>query len=476
MTHSTYRTLAASALALIVSACGGGGGDGGIGGTGGGGGGIGTDVSIGTITAKGSVWVNGVRFDDSNATITIDDNPKGDDDLKVGMVARVSGSISGGTATAVRVTSAAKGRVESVAAGSMVVMGQTVVTDASTTFGNGTPAPSQYVEVHGQVVSDGTIQASFVEVKNQLADPPFVVKGFVKAHNTTTGTFQVGALNITLTSGATINDMPGGLWNGILVEVKGSTCAGNPPNTNVCGTLTATKVEPETPLGDVARIEVEGFVASIASNDVAAKTADFKIGSQRVVTNGNTAFIGGLQSEIVLGLKVEVEGALSGGILTATKVSFRENIRFEANVLAKSGNGFTLAGLPGITIETNALTEFKDVANLAALGLNVNVRVRGRPGPAGTVIATEVEDRGTARDDVRFRAIASSAADPNLTMLGITVNTANISDNNFLGLNDNIIGRAAFFNAIGAGGKLVEVRGTLQLPGVNWNDQAELED
>lgn len=462
MNFSTLRALAHGAIALTLAACGGGG-DGGIGGTGGGGGGLGTDVSIGTITAKGSVWVNGVRFDDSNATITIDDNPKGDDDLKVGMVARVSGSISGATATAVRVTSAVKGRVESINGNQLVVMGQTVVADPGA-ISNGPIVASDYVEVHGQVASDGTIQASFVERKTQLADPPFVVKGFVKGHTAGGTIFQVGALNVTLANGATINDMPGGSWNGILAEVKGTACAATP----ICGTLTATKVEPETPQGNVAKIEVEAFVTALVS------TSDFTVGSQRVVTTGSTSFQGGLQNEIVQGLKVEVEGTLSGGILTATKVSFRENIRFEANVLSKSGTTFTLAGLPGITIDTNALTEFKDVADLAALGLNRNVRVRGRPGPAGTVIATEVEDRGTARNDVRFQAIATSAADPNLTMLGITVNTSNILQ--FRDLSDAPITRAQFFNAIGSGGKLVKVRGTLQLPGVNWNDEAELED
>jgi hypothetical protein len=109
--------------------------------------------------------------------------------------------------------------------------------------------------------------------------------------------------------------------------------------------------------------------------------------------------------------------------------------------------------------------------------VNSNVRVRARPGTNGAVIATEVEFRNANPDtDVRFQAVVSSAANPNLTMLGITVNTANITDNNFLGLNDNIIGRAAFFNAIGAGNKLVKVRGTLQGATVNWNREAEFED
>lgn len=466
MKLNVLRTWLHGALALVLAACGGGG-DGGIGGTGGGGGAGGGDISIGTITDFGSVWVNGVEFKSNTATITIDDNPHPESDLRRGMVARVSGSIASATADTIRVTSAVKGFVESVAAGSMVVMGQTVITDASTVFSNGAVAAGQYIEVHGQVVSDGTIQANFVERKTSQATPPFVVKGFVKGHTGGGNTFQVGALNVTLANGATINDMPGTSWNGILAEVKGSTCAGNP----VCGTLTASKVEPETPLGNVAKIEVEGFVTALVS------TSDFTVGSQRVVTTTNTVYIGGLQSEIVQGLKVEAEGTLSGGILTATKISFRENIRFEANVFSKSGSSFTLAGLGGITIETNSRTQYKNVLNLAALAVNSNVRVRARPGTNGAVIATEVEFRSANPDtDVRFQAMVSSAANPNLTMLGITVNTANISDNNFLGLNDNIIGRAAFFNAIGAGNKLVKVRGTLQGATVNWNQEAEFED
>ncbi len=466
MNFSTLRALAHGAIALTLAACGGGG-DGGIGGTGGGGGGLGTDVSVGTITAFGSVWVNGVRFDDSQATITIDDNSKARSDLRVGMVARLNGSISGATASTINVTSAVKGYVESANGNQLVVMGQNVTVDPGA-ISNGPIAAGHYVEVHGQVVSDGTIQANFAERKTTQATPPFVVKGFVKGHTAGGTTFQVGALNVTLANGATINDMPGGSWNGILAEVKGSTCAGNPPTTNVCGTLTATKVEPEGVRGDVSKIEVEGFVTALTS------TSDFTVGSQHVVTNGSTAFQGGLQSEIVLTTKLEVEGSLSGGILTATKVSFRENIRFEANLASKGATSFTLAGLPGITIETNALTQFKNTS-FAALAVGNNLRVRGRPGSGNTVIASEVEDRGNGDTDVRFQAVASAVAAPNITMLGIVVDTSPISNNNFKDINDAIIGRSAFF-AAAAPGKLIKVRGTLSGGTISWNQEIEFED
>lgn len=466
MNLSIVRTLAAGALALIVSACGGGS-DGGIGGTGGGGGG-GTagDVSVGAITAFGSVWVNGVRFNSSSATIRIDDNPHPESDLRIGMVARIDGSISGASATTISVRSAVKGYVESVSSTQLVVMGQTVVRDSGTTFENGiVPVAGNYVEVHGLVVSDGTIAATFIERKTTPAVPPFVVKGIVKNHVAAAGTFQIGNLNVTLGSGAVINDMPGGSWNGVQVEAKGNTCAGTP----VCGMLTASKVEPEGPRGNIAKVEVEGFVTSFAS------ASSFAVGTQPVVTTGSTRFEGGLASEIVVGTKLEVEGSLDNGILTATKVSLRENIRFEANIASIGTNSLTLAGLNGITIELNSLTQFKNVA-FNQLTVGNNMRIRGRPGAGNNVIATEVEHRDNAPDNrVILQAVASAVAAPNVTLQGIVVNTTPISDNNFKDTNDLAIGRAAFFQQA-APGRLIKVRGSLAGSTITWDQEIQLED
>jgi hypothetical protein len=222
----------------------------------------------------------------------------------------------------------------------------------------------------------------------------------------------------------------------------------------VCGTLTASKVEPEGVRGNVARIEVEGFVTAFAS------TSSFTVGNQPVVTTAGTAFQGGLASEIVLGAKLEVEGSLSNGVLTATKVSFRENVRFEANIAGINGTSLTLAGLPGITVETNALTQFKNRA-LNQLAVGHSLRIRGRPGAGNTVIALEVEFRSTTPDTrVILQAVASAVASPNVTLLGFVVDTSAIPDNAFKDTNDNVIGRAAFF-AAAAPGRLIKARGTL---------------
>ena len=79
----------AAVAALALAGCGGGGGDvtvgGGTGGTG--------IVSTG-VMVKGSVIVNGVRFEDTLANIVVDDTPKSPTDLRDGMVVRVNGRVN----------------------------------------------------------------------------------------------------------------------------------------------------------------------------------------------------------------------------------------------------------------------------------------------------------------------------------------------------------------------------------------------
>src|SRR5215510_6480890 len=97
-------SLPAAFAACLVAACGGGGGDtGGTGGTGVAGGGAST-VSTGVMT-KGSTIVNGVRFEDTTANISIDDTPKTAAALQNGMVVKVLGTVNddGITGTAQRI-------------------------------------------------------------------------------------------------------------------------------------------------------------------------------------------------------------------------------------------------------------------------------------------------------------------------------------------------------------------------------------
>ena len=455
---------AASALALVLAACGGGGSaDGGIGGTGGGGdGGIGgTGVAYGAITGFGSVWVNGVRYDTSSASFRRDDDSVSQSDLRVGMVARVEGST--GSATQIGVDSAIKGRVESVAGDVYVVMGQTVQTDAGTAFEDGVrPVAGDYVEVHGLPQPGGVVAATYIERKTTLATPPYTVTGFVTAHDTAAATLRIGALTVAYTGATVDDDMPAGNWVGLVVEAKGSTCAGTP----VCATLTASKVEPSGPrIASSPKAEIEGFVSAL--------TADgFLLGAQRVVVTGNTVFEDGTAADLVVGTKVEAEGPIADGVMTALKVEFKAGVRIEADVLAVAGDRITLVGLPGVQVQVNAQTELKDLGSLASLQPGDHLRLRGRPVGDALVVATELELRNDDTD-VELRASVASAADPVLTLLGVTIDTSGLPDSAFRD-EDVIIGRAAFFAAL-TDGRPVNAKGTRSGDAVAWRE-LELED
>lgn len=474
MTHPTphprqgshlRRALTAGLAALLLGACGGG--DGGIDGTGA----TNNSVSYGVVTAFGSVWVNGVRFETAGAVFKLDDATVTQGDLRLGMVVRVDGSIDERRAAAVTVDDAVKGRVEQVLdASRMVVMGQTVQIDNTTRFDNGVvPVTGDYVEVHGFVVGDGAVAAGFVQKKATLATPPFAVKGLVKNHDATARTFQVGALTVTYAT-ATTSDMPGGNWNGLTVDAKGSTCGGNP----VCGTLTASKVEPGgARVADIAKAEVEGFVTSLTANG-------FVLAGQAVVVHAGTVFVGGVASEVAAGVKLEVEGPIAGGTLTAAKVAFKDNVRFEADVASVNAGAGTLAlaGLPGITVQVNALTQWRNVTSLAGLAAGNHLRIKARPGPNNSVLAIELERRSVSPDTrlILEGPVSSTSGTTSLAILGVTVDTSAVAESEFKNLNDVAIGRAAFFAALGTGSTAVKARGTLGAgAAVAW-DQMELED
>src|SRR5882672_6915774 len=125
-------------LAVLLGACGGGGGGGtttagGIGGTG--------IASTGTISAFGSVFVNGVEFRTTGTSITINDGAnRAENELKVGMVVDVSGTLdasgSTGMATSITFRDKLQAQIQSIDPVNKIIvaLGQTVKTDNNTVF------------------------------------------------------------------------------------------------------------------------------------------------------------------------------------------------------------------------------------------------------------------------------------------------------------------------------------------------------
>jgi len=176
-------------------------------------------ISSGTVTGFGSVFVNGVRFETSSAAFTINGKPGTQADLRVGHVVKVHGHRDGaGNSTADRIDfdDLVKGPVTSVdaAAGTLVVLGQTVLVDADTSFDDNITGASlaglaagDIVEVSGMRRADGDIQATRIEAKRTAT--VFEVSGVASAVDTAAHKLSISALVVDY-SAATVQNFPSG--------------------------------------------------------------------------------------------------------------------------------------------------------------------------------------------------------------------------------------------------------------------------
>src|SRR5438552_3998259 len=195
--------------AAAIGGCGGGGISAGVD-TGGTGGEMPT-YSYGPIDGFGSIIVNGVRFDDTLATVLDDDGAAHSrSELKLGMVVAVdAGPISTDaagvrTSTAIRVqwNTDLDGPVQAVdlTAGTLTVIGQTVSVDAKTVFdglpnGLASVQAGQQVEVHALLdASAGRHVATRVELKMNLAE--FKLRGQIAGLDVMARTFTIGTATV----------------------------------------------------------------------------------------------------------------------------------------------------------------------------------------------------------------------------------------------------------------------------------------
>ena len=452
-----------SLVLVLLSAC-----SGGTGGTGAGG--TTSSVSSGAVTKLGSVFVNGVEFETINASITRDGVTVSEATV-LSMPAEVIGTISGDSGTAVSVTAstAVKGVVDSVTnETSMVVMGQTIrLDDGALVSTNPNDAftdliAGDLVEIAGMPKTGGVIIATLVEEKSSLLE--YKVKGYVKSGTVNTGakTFEIGGLIINYNS-ADMSDVPGGPADDLLLEVKASTAP-------VAGVLTATKIEIEGLSIDTAdKVEVEGYIRDLTGSN---PDYTFYINGQEVQTDSSTVFEGATATFIAENIKVEAEGVLVSEVIQADKVSLKDSVRMEGDIVSLSGNSFSLEGMTGITVTVNAATEINSTSDLFTDFSNgTHVRLRGVPATATTVTVTRLDERNPGDPDAYLRGPVSGIASTVITVLGQDIDVVGLS---FQDENDVGITQSAFLAAIQVGTP-VKIQGTLSGAVITW-DSAELED
>ncbi len=295
------------------------------------GGGIGGSgiISSGTVSAHGSIFVNGSEFDTSDAVIIVNGENVGTGDktvldyLDVGKVVLVEGTgdMDDISAVADRVTyyDNVAGPVESIVdidatTREVVVLGQGVTLNVITLFKGpdftfDSIALNDLVEVSGLVDDTDAIRATFIEKTGVFVPGNIVgVTGFVV--NLGPETFQINDLTVDY-SGIDPDDLPADFTDGSWVEVEGTLDAAG-------GEMTAESIEPGDDIDEVDsdQIEVLGFVTDLDS------ATEFTIGNQMVQVDGNTDYVDGNAADILLGAKLEAEGYLEDGILYADEVEF----------------------------------------------------------------------------------------------------------------------------------------------------------
>ena len=464
---------------LMAASCGGGSDTAGIGGSG--------FISSGSVTGFGSVFVNGVKFETTASTFDVEDVDGSQDDLRVGMVVQVQGTINAdgvsGTATHIQYADDLQGQISGVSENPdmtekfLTILNKKVVISNTDTAFEGTSydliAEDDVVEVSGYYDQIGELRASYIEFKTaSLSDVE--VKGEIAELSGTN--FKVLGINVdTATASASI-DLPNGLQIGVLVEVKGTY-------NNSTNTIIATQVEAEdNELSENDEVEVEGLITSYVDD------SEFDINGYPVNASNAVFTPTGLVLEV--GIKVEAEGSVSNGILNASEIELRggsAEISAEVvDVTDLANNRFSVllvAGEPPITVQLSASTrvedELGDNDNPLSIVLNNGdfVEVRGFETDTSTIEATQVKRESEVKETQLQGVVSAKVDDVSITVLGV-VFPVNASTE-YEAENDVAFATSAeFFNALIPGQTVVNIVDMLPGEGnaIGVADEVEIED
>ena len=459
------RIVALTAM-LVLGACGGGSmsGNGSVAGAG---------VSVaasGVITAFGSVFVNGVRYDISAARLQKNGRNVTQAGLAVGEVALLHGkqdrATGQGSAESVEVEDNVVGPAAAIdpATSTLTVLGQQVIVTAGTSFSaNIVPADlsglraDDLIEVSGMVDANGVITAT--RIARAEAGEPLQVLGTVGSVDATTHTLTINALHVDFATATLSGFATGAPAQGDVVIARGTGFDA------ASVTLTATQLRKadsersESASGE--RVEQEGLVTRFVS------ATDFDVNGAAVTTTASTVFKGGSAADLAMGVRVEVRGTVdANNVLVAdvVEVGHVAAIALEATVDEVDATAGTLKVL-GVTINVDTSTRFEDKSSthlqlftLKDVVTGDRVLVRGFETAAGSgVLQARRLERLAPGTEVEVRGPFTATTAPQFQILSIVIDASNA---NFGGGEEHhqSLTSADFFAQ--AAGQIVEAHGT----------------
>lgn len=297
---------------------------GGIGGTG--------YTSSGTITAFGSVVVNGVTFDTTETNVFISGQEKGTGNqvilnyLNVGKVVLVEGTgnveTSSGIARRVMYSPNVVGPVSAAYdIGQKIrifkILGQTIVANSETIFNSGSIESireDNLLEVSGLVDDEGRIRATYIRRITNSYEPgtDVEVKGFIQNLDLANKTFQINDLHISYAQAQVLNLGGGGIEAGLQVHVRGRIAENNHVSASEI------RLAEENRIVNAEWADVEAFVTDFAAED------DFSVGLFRVRVQENARFMNGERRDLRKGIKIRIRGKVMNKVMLAQIVAILE--------------------------------------------------------------------------------------------------------------------------------------------------------
>jgi Domain of unknown function (DUF5666) len=303
----------------LISGCGGGVGTGGTG--------VGS-YTIGSITGFGSIIVNSVRYDDSTASVTDDDDgSRSNGDLRLGMRVEVEGdgitTDSSGSraskASRIRVSSEMVGPVQAVdvSAGRLTVLGQTVlvvsdtVLDDSLTGGLSALRAGTVVEVHALFdPAENVYRASRIEPARSFTT--YKLRGVVAALDTSARTLRMGQATVLWTPGSVPADVAVGQTLRLTLATQ--------PDANGRWLAQAFGTAQRSP-PDRPEAEIKGLISNFTS------VQQFTVNG--IAVDASSASFPDGTSGLRLGARVEVKGRSEGGRLLASTVELETDTKVQ---------------------------------------------------------------------------------------------------------------------------------------------------
>lgn len=278
-------------------------------------------VAHGEITGLVGIKVNDVRYQTGSVTVTFNGEPASLSDLRQGQVVTLRGRInddgSTGTANSIRFDANVVGPVDGFDADNqqLIVMGQTVTTDADTRFGGGID-PSTYAglavgdvaQVSGYAGASGAIRATRIDPAPANAQQQVI--GTVADLDLANLLFRLDRLTVDYSSA-------------LLIELPGGAPA-NAMDVEVFGTITAGRFEAERLVAAPAltgstgqRVQAAGVITRFSS------AASFDLDRVAVTTDAGTTYENGTMGDLAENAEVVIDGNFtSNGRITAERITF----------------------------------------------------------------------------------------------------------------------------------------------------------